>query len=133
MVGFRVEFERVYMSALGFDSVFDKLRSLRMTGSLAQFNAEFNARYARCPPVPEESIITDYRRALPATLAAELERSRVNRFGGKSDWPALADIQSSAAALAATSPSWHSPPARTSAAFVPSSAPAPSVSVWRLT
>ena len=28
------------MSALGLDSVFDKLRSLRMTGSLPQFHAE---------------------------------------------------------------------------------------------
>ena len=121
---FQGEFDLVYMSARGLDNVFDKLRSLRMTGSLPQFNAEFNSRRARCPPTPEEAFISDYRRALPGALAAELERSRISRFGGTADWPTLAELQSSAAALAtAVSPAWSAPHTRSTAAVIASAEP----------
>jgi len=75
------EFRRVYLSARGLDNEFDRLRSLRMTGPIQEFVAEFNARLARCENTPSRSAICDFRRALPPSLSAELERSRVTRFG----------------------------------------------------
>ena len=102
---FLAEFRRVYLSAQRLDNPFDHLRSLRMTGPMQEFVADFNARLARCPTVVHPlSSISDFRRALPAALAAELERSRVTRFGGKTEWPDLVEIQSAAAALAAARP-----------------------------
>jgi len=75
------EFRRVYLSARGLDNEFDRLRSLRMTGPIQEFVAEFNARLARCENTPSRSAICDFRRALPPSLSAELDRSRVTRFG----------------------------------------------------
>ena len=99
------EFCCVYLSTQRLDNPFDHLRSLRMTGPMQEFVADFNARLARCPTVVHPlSSISDFRRALPAALSAELERSRVTRFGGKTEWPDLVEIQSAAAALAAACP-----------------------------
>ncbi len=121
---FLTEFRRVYLSAQGLDNPFDNLRSLRMTGPMQEFVAEFNARLARCPPpVLEQSSISDFRRALPASLASELERSRVTRFGGRTEWPSLAEIQSAAAALASARRSIPPPPPVVAAAVASSLAP----------
>ncbi len=98
------EFRRVYLSARGLDNEFDRLRSLRMTGPIQEFVAEFNARLARCENTPSRSAICDFRRALLPSLSAELERSRATRFGGSTEWPNLVEIQSAAAALIAATP-----------------------------
>ena len=124
---FLAEFRRVYLSAQRLDNPFDHLRSLRMTGPMQEFVADFNARLARCPTIVHPlSSISDFRRALPAALSAELERSRVTRFGGKTEWPDLVEIQSAAAALAAARPR----PATAAAAVTssPTFAHTPSVS-----
>ena len=124
------EFRRVYLSARGLDNEFDRLRSLRMTGPIQEFVAEFNARLARCENTPSRSAICDFRRALPPSLFAELERSRVTRFGGSTEWPNLVEIQSAAAALIAATPRPTPLSAHTAAAALyafPISIPSPVV------
>lgn len=131
---FLVEFRRVYLSAQGLDNVFDHLRSLQMTGPVAEFIAEFNARLARCPPLPEISSISDFRRALPPSLANEVDRSRITRFGGQVEWPSLAEIQSSAAGLAdshrLSSNTRPAPLARSAAAVLATPTPSPARSLF---
>ena len=133
------EFRRVYLSAQGLDNVFDHLFSHRMTGAISQFIADFNTRLARCPSFPPAAAIAVFRRALPAPLAADLERSRVTRFGGRVEWPSLEEIQSSAAALVSTHSvrpapprpaAWFAPPAN---AFSPLSPPSPTPTFYHPT
>ena len=80
---FLAEFRRVYLSAQRLDNPFDHLCSLRMTGPMQEFVADFNARLARCPTIVHPLLsISDFRCALPAALAAKLERSRVTSVWG---------------------------------------------------
>ncbi len=60
----------------------------------------------------------------PPSLSPELERSRVTRFGGSTEWPNLVECQSAAAALIAATPRPTPLSARTAAAaLMPSPAP----------
>ena len=73
---------------------------------MQEFVADFNARLARCPTVVHPlSSISNFCRALPAALAADLKCSRVTRFGGKTEWPVLVESQSAAGAIT-SSPSF---------------------------
>jgi len=97
---FITEFKHIYLSGRELDNKFDSLLSLKMNGPIVAFIAEFNSQLAQCETVPVGCAVAFFRRALPPSLAEELNMTRINRFGGTCEWPDLGEMQSAAAGLA---------------------------------
>jgi hypothetical protein len=70
-----MNFDECNMAGQGLENVYDRLRTLRMTDNVQDFIVAFNSRLARCLLTDEPSNISDFRRALPSQLAAELDKS----------------------------------------------------------
>lgn len=101
---FIIEFKQVFIVAISdrsFTRPYDRLRSIRMTGSFQQFVVEFNLALARIGKRQPDMSAECFEEALPSGLYDELEMRQITDYSKdpSRNWPSLAEMQSTAASI----------------------------------